>query len=162
MFSVSRICLAGLPLGYSETHGSSLSHAGRTSVAMRTRMKSAREGTWWWTRRETKGRHRSKWKFNREDSVATTVGRYGPSGRPWVNASSTLETNRNGVRAFRSRFRIPVDPASASLHPCADVAAQIHPFHPWVVAIFPPRIYPLRNSFPLALSAIIFRIYNQG
>lgn len=69
-------------------------------------------------RRETKKKKRHRGingNSTRDDS--TTVGRYGPSGRLWVNASSTLETNRNGVRAFRSRFRVPVDPASASLQP---------------------------------------------
>lgn len=37
---------------------------------------------------------------------------------------TTFEANQNGVRVFRSRFRVRVDSASASLHPCADVAAQ--------------------------------------
>jgi len=78
-------------------------------------------------RREIKKKEREKLRGTSENSTrddSTTVGRYGPSGRLRVNASSTLETDRNGVRAFRSRFRVPVDPASASLHPCADVAAQ--------------------------------------
>lgn len=49
--------------------------------------------------------------------------------------SSPLESSENGVRASRPRFRVSVDPASASLHPCAAVTAQIHP----IPLSHPPR-----------------------
>lgn len=98
------------------------------------------DGRWWSPLVKVRGGERDakenergtrKWELDRWLRGLRPSVSYGPSGRRWVNASSALETNRNGVRAFRSRFRVPVDPAaSASLHPCANVAAQIHPFHP--------------------------------
>lgn len=61
-------------------------------------------------KQKKKEKHRGiRWENSTRDD-STTVSRYGPSGRPWVTHPQPSETDRNGVRAFRSRFRVPRGP----------------------------------------------------